>query len=55
MAPTAVPGNQSEYVSISDAGVSESLPSDTQTIHYTYTPIATLQAGAPDAGLALIG
>lgn len=40
-------------LSLSDAGVMTSLPTDTQSMRYTYTATETIKAGSTGASLAL--
>jgi hypothetical protein len=55
LAPTKVASNQTEHITLADAGVTASLPANTTTMTYSYTPVDTIKAGSTGASLALSG
>lgn len=55
LAPTKIAATETEHITLADAGVAQSLPSNTTTMTYAYTPVDTIKAGSTGASLALSG
>jgi uncharacterized protein (DUF1800 family) len=55
LAPSKIPSNQAEHITLADSGVTQALPVSTPTMTYTYTSVDTIKVGSTGASLALSG